>query len=145
MRIVSKAPQHGGAEPTTEPPTEPVSKPSVEIANDTPGSAVIYKGEPSATELGMLRFDFTAEDLTRISSIVGAAVKRYEELEQQGKNVTNEYINSMVEVMKNCNLAAPLSLEHSSQVDDSSSETQGEHTVKHTSKFVNLLRRFDLR
>jgi hypothetical protein len=116
------------------------------MASYTPGSAVIYKGEPSATELGMLRFDFTAEeDLTRVSSIVGAAVKRYEELEQRGKNATNEYINSMVEVMKGRSLAAPLSSEYPSQEDHSSNEAQDEHTAKHTSKFVELLRRFSPR
>lgn len=137
--------QHVGTEATTEPPADTVNKPSAEIADYTPGSAVIYKGEPSATELGLLRFDFTAEDLTRVSSIVGAAVKRYEELEQRGKDATNEYINSMIELMKSCSLAVPLNLEYASQEDRSSSETQSEHTTKHASKFVELLRRFDPR
>lgn len=81
MEQASETRPNIGAEATTKSPTEPVSNPLAELASHAPGSAIIYKGEPSAVELGMLRFGFTAQDLTRVSSIVAESVKRYKKLE----------------------------------------------------------------
>jgi hypothetical protein len=41
-----------------------------------PGSALIYKGEPSATELNMLRSGLKPEDMTEVLSIVSAIMER---------------------------------------------------------------------
>ena len=128
-------------EATIKMPTEPAGKPLSEIAGYAPGYAIIYKGEPSATELGMLRFGFTHQDLTRVSSIVVESMKRYKEFDELSKDAANERIDSVVKVMKSHSLATPL--HYSSQEAHSNSEAQG--GFPSASKFIKLLRRLDPR
>lgn len=119
-----------------------------EAASYTPGSAIIYKGEPSATELGMLRFDLTTEDLKQVNRIVEKIMKRYENLEESGAEAVRNDVAAVVQRIEQDKLAVPFVIDfsapedrYSAETKPYSAETKPQDVPMHVSKFVQLLRR----
>ncbi|MGQ0779310.1 MAG: hypothetical protein ACT4NY_33660 [Pseudonocardiales bacterium] len=107
----------------------------------TPGSAFIYKGEPSATELGMLRFDLTSGDLKQLHGIVTKMMDRYDKLDERDEKAVQEHVDKVVKRIREDKLAVPLRIDLSALDHDYSTETKSPRGFGRTSKFVRLLRR----
>lgn len=110
-----------------------------------PGSALIYKGEPTASELNMLRFGLKPEDTRRVNSIVTDIMTRYEDLEQLGEKAVLAHVNAVVKRITQDKRAVPFKLDYSAPEDRRSAETKAEHATERDSKLMRLLRRLDPR
>lgn len=116
-----------------------------EMTSYTSGSAIIYKGEPTATELGMLRFKLTTEDLAQVNVIVAGIMKRHENLEKSGEEAVRSHVDAVVERMKQDNLAVPFTIDFSPPEDRYSTEAKPQDSSDRWAKFARLFRRFDPR
>lgn len=114
---------------------------STDLAGYTPGSAMIYKGEPSATELGMLRFGLTNDDLGKLNGILADVMDSYEKLEKRDKAEMQEYLNTVVNRIEEDHLAAPLKLDFSAPDRHYSTETESPFSAARRSKFGRLWRK----
>lgn len=106
----------------------------------TPGSAIVYKGEPSAIELRMLRFGLTNRDLGRLNGVVAAVLDGYKKLEELGEQEKKDYVEKVVERIEEDDLAAPLEIDYSAP-DGSYSPIAEKSTSapKRVSSLVSLL------
>ncbi|MGH3912721.1 MAG: hypothetical protein ACRDTC_04830 [Pseudonocardiaceae bacterium] len=121
---------------------------SMHPARYTPGSAIIYKGEPTATELSMLRFKLTHDDRKRLNDIVTVVMDGYKELEELDEKVKKERFDAVVKRMEQEDLAAPLRVDHSAPDSCYSIAATFSSMPENAPKFVllwRLLRRLDPR
>lgn len=113
---------------------------SMQRAKYTPGSAIIYKGEPTATELGMLRFSLTSDNRKRLNAIVAVVMDDYKELEGLGEEEKKKRFDAVVERIKKDGLATPLRPDLSAPYGCYSIAAKFPNAPEHLSKFVLLLR-----
>jgi len=118
---------------------------STGLASYTPGSAFIYKGEPSATELGMLRFDLTSHELEQLHGIVTEMMNRYEDLGKSDEGAAQKHFDTVVKKIEQDELALPLKIDLSAPDRYYSTEVKSSSLSGRTSSFVRLLRRLDPR
>lgn len=111
-----------------------------ESREEVPGTATAYKGEPTATELGMLRVSLTDEQEEQIPGIVADSLREHRELYAQGKEAIAEHISGMIAIMLKEGRAVPLKEDFTSWEDTPRRENESGSSQK-TSKFLDLLRR----
>lgn len=118
---------------------------STELASYTPGSAIIYKGEPTATELGMLRFGLTSAELKNLNDIVVKVMEGYGDLGKSVEGEVRKNVDTVVKRIKENKLEVPLRIDYSAPDGSYSTKAEPSSSSRRASRFMWLLRRLNPR
>lgn len=89
------------------PPSEPID-PTIRINKWAPGTAIGYKGEPSAKELALLQFHMTPAEKLAASGIMKRILDREEALDRLGEEAVENRIQRIVKTISEQGRAAEI-------------------------------------
>lgn len=81
------------------------------------GSAIVRKGEPSATELAQLQVNLTSAEDDQLDAVLEESLKRYCQLSLTGQLDIDRHIAEITEVMEQNGWNTPVSEDHHSRED----------------------------
>jgi hypothetical protein len=93
-------------------PLEPAKKIDTRIKINPdewiPGTAIAYKGEPTAEEYALLRFNITPAERTALPEIIGREVEENHALYEQGPEAVEAFCANIASLMVTQGRATPL-------------------------------------
>ena len=80
----------------------------VRVKDWVPGTAIVHNGEPTATELALLRFKMSETERASVCGIIQQIASRHKELLGQGELAVDNYIKAIADAIKEQGRATPI-------------------------------------